>query len=100
MQALTANDVQTFYWMPNEKVGNGEVDFVFQNRFAEVVPVEVKSSRNVRAKSLHRFMVEGRSPFAIRLSELNFGIEPIAGTKAVLRSFPLYAAFCITADMK
>ncbi len=32
MQALTANNVRTFYWMPSDKVGNGEIDFVFQTR--------------------------------------------------------------------
>lgn len=95
MQALQANSIQTFYWMPSEKVGNGEIDFVFQNRRAQVIPVEVKSGRNVKARSLRRFMEEGASPFAIRLSEANFGVEPVEGTGALLRSMPLYAAYCI-----
>ena len=30
MQALAASGLSTFYWMPSEKVGQGEVDFVFQ----------------------------------------------------------------------
>lgn len=95
MQALTANGVRTFYWMRNDKVGNGEIDFVFQDGRARVIPVEVKSARNVKAKSLARFMRDGRAPYALRLSEANFGIEPIEGTDAVMRSLPLYAAFCI-----
>lgn len=95
MQALQANGIKTFYWMPSEKVGNGEIDFVFQNRRAQIIPVEVKSARNVKARSLKRFMQEGAAPFAIRLSEGNFGIEPIEGTNAVLRAIPLYAAYCI-----
>lgn len=95
MQALAANEVRTFYWMRNDKVGNGEIDFVFQDGRARVIPVEVKSARNVKAKSLARFMRDGRAPYALRLSEANFGIEPIEGTDAVMRSLPLYAAFCI-----
>lgn len=95
MQALSANEVASYYWMQTNEVGNGEIDFVFQDRMARIIPIEVKSARNVRAKSLAKFMREGRSPFAVRLSEQNFGIEPVDGMDIVLRSLPLYAAFCI-----
>lgn len=100
MQALQANGVRTFYWMPSNKVGNGEIDFVFQNRRAQVIPVEVKSARNVKAKSLRRFMEEGSSPYAVRLSEANFGIEPMAEGAGVLLSLPLYAAFCLDPSLE
>ncbi|MEC4271612.1 AAA family ATPase [Adlercreutzia sp. R25] len=96
MQALAANEVKTFYWMPSDKVGSGEIDFVFQDRRAQIVPVEVKSARNVKAKSLRKFMEEGSSPYALRLSEANFGVEKIGDSDKLLRSLPLYAAFCIT----
>ncbi len=96
MQALKANGLHTYYWMPNDKVGNGEIDFIFQDSNAQVIPVEVKSSRNVKAKSLQRFMKEGYSPYAFRLSEKNFGIEAIEGIDAKMRCLPLYAAFCIS----
>lgn len=95
MQSLRANGIRTYYWMPSDKVGNGEIDFVFQDRQARVVPVEVKSARNVKAKSLRKFMAEGRAEVAYRLSEGNFGCEPIEGTDAMLKSLPLYAAYCI-----
>lgn len=97
MQALQANGLRTFYWMPNDKVGNGEVDFVFQDRMAQVIPVEVKSARNVKAKSLMKLMREGNAPYAIRLSEANFGTNAIEGTdgEMLLRDLPLYAAFCV-----
>jgi predicted AAA+ superfamily ATPase len=94
MQSLQANDIKTFYWMPEEDSSRGEVDFVFQNDHAEVVPVEVKSARNVRAKSLQRLMAEGGSPYAIRLSEQNFS-RSTNETGTELRSLPLYAAFTI-----
>lgn len=94
MQALVANDLKTFYWMPEGSGARGEVDFVYQTREAEVVPVEVKSSRNVSSKSLARLMREGRSPFAVRISEREFGRSfDVEGHE--LRSIPLYAAHCV-----
>lgn len=95
MQALQANDVRTFYWMQSNKSNEGELDFVFQDNEARIVPVEVKSARNVRAKTLKAFVEAGRPSAAYRLSEKNFGIEPIEGTQTKLISLPLYAAFCI-----
>lgn len=95
MQALKAQGLKTFYWMPDEKVGKVEVDFVFQDRRGRGIPVEVKSSRNVRSKSLNMLIERGRSPVACRLSENNFGVTPLSGTNCALKSLPLYAAFCI-----
>ncbi len=94
MQALKAAGVKTFYWMPEGSGARGEIDFVFQTREAQVIPVEVKSARNVSAKSLARFMAEGHSPYGIRLSERDFGRTELANG-CELRSLPLYAAHCI-----
>ena len=95
MQALAANEVDTFYWMPKPTVGSGEVDFVYQTRHAEVIPVEVKSGRNVRARSLRRLVEEGRTPRAYRLSEQNFSKSVIGGTGCTLAGLPLYAAYTL-----
>ena len=95
MQSLVANGVKTFYWMRDGLVGNGEIDFVYQNEFAQIIPVEVKSGRNVKAKSLARFMQEGHAPYGIRLSLNDFGKSTVGDTAAPLKCLPLYAAFCI-----
>lgn len=95
MQALRANEVKTYYWMPNDKVGQGEVDFVFQTPLAQVIPIEVKSARNVRARSLEKLVSEERSPYAIILPESNFGKGVVKNTDCKLQRMPLYAAFCI-----
>ena len=92
MQALRSNEVRSFYWMPEGSGMRGEVEFLLQTKSAEVVPVEVKSGRNVSAKSLR--MSAGRSPYAIRLSEKEFG-KTVDDEGRELRSVPLYAAFCI-----
>lgn len=95
MQTLRANGLCTFYWMPTEKVGKGEVDFVFQDHLARVVPVEVKSGRNVRAASLELLMREGRSERAYVLSENDFGWSVNEATGCRVMRLPLYAAYCI-----
>ena len=95
MQSLRANGLQTFYWMPSEKVGQGEVDFVFQDRQARVVPIEVKSGRNVKAKSFARLIRQGRSPIAFLLSEENFSTSLDEGIGCEVARLPLYASYCI-----
>lgn len=95
MQALRANGLRTFYWMPATNAARGELDFVLQTPLAQVIPIEVKSGRNVAARSLKRFIAEAGSPCALRLSEQQFGATPIEDANCTLRSVPLYAAFCI-----
>lgn len=95
MQELLANDARTFYWMPETNAARGEIDFVIQTEKAEVIPIEVKSGRNVAAKSLKRFIASARCKRVYRLSELDFAVTEIPDTGCELRSVPLYAAFCI-----
>ena len=82
---LTINDYSTYYW---ESDRGAEVDFVIQ-REGQLIPVEVKSADNTRAKSLKVYMDTYKPAYAIKLSTKNFGFED--GKKTV----PLYAAFCI-----
>ena len=82
---LTINGYQTYYW---ESERGAEIDFVIQ-RNGELIPVEVKSADNTRAKSLEVYMETYNPAYAIKLSAKNFGFED--GKKTV----PLYAAFCI-----
>lgn len=83
--SLVANGYQAFYWQSER---GAEVDFVIQ-RDGRIIPVEVKSADNTRAKSLDEYVKTYRPDYAIKLSSKNFGFE--AGKKTV----PLYAAFCI-----
>jgi predicted AAA+ superfamily ATPase len=83
--ALTSSGHQLFYW---ESQGKAEVDFVVQLN-DDVIPIEVKSSDNVRAKSLQQFVSRYKPPFSFRISGKNFGFENN------IKSIPLYAMFCI-----
>lgn len=94
MQQLKAAGRKTFYWVPNEDSSRGEVDFVYQNEQAQIIPIEVKSARNVRSRSLKRLMALGHSPYCISLSEQNFS-QTIDDDGRKLRALPLYEAFAI-----
>ena len=82
---LTINGYKTYYW---ESERGAEVDFVIQ-RDAQLIPIEVKSADNTRAKSLNVYMNTYHPAYAIKLSAKNFAFED---QKKVV---PLYAAFCI-----
>ena len=82
---LTINGYKTYYW---ESERGAEIDFVIQ-RDGQLIPIEVKSADNTRAKSLKVYMETYKPAYAIKLSAKNFGFEDNKKT------VPLYAAFCI-----
>lgn len=82
---LTASEYKSYYWTSNR---GAEVDFVIQ-RDRRIIPVEVKSADNTRAKSLAVYINTYTPDYVIKLSTKNFGFED--GKKTV----PLYAAFCL-----
>ena len=82
---LIANEYKTYYW---ESARGAEIDFVIQ-RGGQLIPIEVKSADNTKAKSLKVYMETYNPPYAIKLSAKNFGFED---NKKIV---PLYAAFCI-----
>lgn len=82
---LTINGYHACYW---ESARGAEIDFVIQ-RGEKLIPIEVKSADNTKAKSLKVYMETYKPDYAIKLSTKNFGFQD--GKKTV----PLYAAFCI-----
>ena len=82
---LSMNGYKTYYW---ESERGAEIDFVIQ-RDGQIIPIEVKSADNTKAKRLKVYMETYKPAYAIKLSSKNFGFED--GKKIV----PLYAAFCI-----
>lgn len=82
---LSINGYNTYYW---ESERGAEIDFVIQ-REGQLIPIEVKSADNTRARSLKMYMDTYKPAYAIKLSAKNFGYED---HKKIV---PLYAAFCI-----
>jgi len=86
MQALIANGINPYYWSSS---GKAEVDFVFQDRQGNIIPLEAKSADNVRSKSLRSYRDIYKPDYSIRVSARNFGFEN------GIKSIPLYAVFCL-----
>jgi predicted AAA+ superfamily ATPase len=86
MQALVSNGISPYYW---SSPGKAELDFVFQDRQGNIIPLEAKSADNVRSKSLRTFAAAYNPPYSIRVSAKNFGFENN------IKSIPLYALFCL-----
>ena len=82
---LSINGYHTYYW---ESKRGAEIDFVIQ-RDGQLIPIEVKSADNTRAKSLKVYMDTYKPSYAIKLSTKIFAFED---NKKIV---PLYAAFCI-----
>lgn len=84
-QAFAAKRIPLYYWKNDNAA---EVDFVVQQG-VNVIPVEVKSGKNIRSRSLMLFVKQYHCPYAIRISQKNFGFENN------IKSVPLYAVFCV-----
>ena len=68
---LTINGYNTYYW---ETERGAEIDFIIQ-REGKLIPIEVKSADNTRAKSLKIYMDKYKHDYAIKLSMKNFSFE-------------------------
>ncbi|MCL2058092.1 MAG: ATP-binding protein [Oscillospiraceae bacterium] len=82
---LIANDYPCYYWTSER---GAEVDFIIM-REGKIIPIEVKSAENTKAKSLSAYISSYKPEYAVKLSALNFGFTD--GKKTI----PLYAAFCL-----
>ena len=78
----TAGVSPLFYW-GREGSGIAEIDFITQEN-GEIVPIEVKSAKNTKAKSLKVYMDEYQPAHIVRTSLANYGVF------GNLYSVPLY----------
>ena len=81
----------TLYYYQSE--GKAEVNFVVQNRMGQIIPIELTTKTNSKAKSLSVLMKKFTVPQAYRITENNFSI------KKDIRYIPIYAIFCLN-DVK
>ena len=73
-----------------DSVSPEEIIKVLESFYNEkIIPIEVKSSENVKAKSLQSFIKQYSPEYSIRISSKNFGMENN------IKSVPLYATFMI-----
>lgn len=64
-QLMASRGVNPYYWTAEKS--SGEIDFIFQSG-SNIVPLEVKASENLQAKSLKSFCQKYNPTYAIRTS--------------------------------
>jgi len=84
-QAFTVKNYGLYYWTND---GSAELDFILQ-KDGDIIPVEVKTGRRTKSKSLNYYAEKYKPPYAVRISSKNFGFENN------IKSVPLYAVFCL-----
>lgn len=85
-KTLIENGFAIYYF---QSEGKAEVNFIIQNRMGQIVPIEITTKTNTKAKSLSFFMKKYTVQQAFRITENNFA------TKKDIRYIPVYAAFCL-----
>ncbi len=85
---LAYHDVKTrlqlFYWHRETRGSNAEVDFIIQEN-SKIIPVEVKSSKAGRMRSLHLYLESHpETPYGLKISENSFSQHKN------IREIPLY----------
>ncbi len=89
-KSLTEAAYPLYYYQSD---GKAEVNFVMQNRMGKIIPIEIATISNSKAKSLSVFMKKFTCLEAYRITENNFS------TKKEIRYLPIYAIFCLN-DLK
>lgn len=85
-KALAEAGYALYYY---QSEGKAEVNFVIQNRMGKIIPIELITKSDSKAKSLSVFMKKFTVMEAYRVTENNFA------TKKEVRYIPIYAMFCL-----
>lgn len=80
------------FWVREEKDTNSEVDLVYRHG-SYIIPIEIKSGKQGRLRSLHQFVERTNHPYAVRMSANEFAVEKVktpAGVQYLLMNLPYY----------
>lgn len=84
---------QPNFWVREKAQSSSEVDLIVQHK-DKIFPVEIKSGKEGKLKSLHQFIDQAPHPYAIRLYAGEFKIEqhltPIKKKPYLLMNLPYY----------
>ena len=89
VQQMVARGIVPRYWTSGNRA---EVDLVAEDGSARAVPVEIKSTENVRSRSLGVYRDKYHPDRVVRVSARNFGAGEID-------SVPLYAVGCLADEL-
>jgi len=82
------------FWVREEKDSNSEVDLVYQHG-KYIIPIEIKSGKQGKLRSLHQFVERTNHPYAVRMFANEFLIEKVKtpqGKPYILMNLPYYLA--------
>ncbi len=80
------------FWVREKKQSSAEIDFIIPYK-NKLIPVEVKSGKSGKLRSLHLFMDKTSHVFAVRIYNSNFSIietKTITGKTFYLMNLPFY----------
>ncbi|OIO73200.1 MAG: AAA family ATPase [Elusimicrobia bacterium CG1_02_37_114] len=90
--------VKPIFWVREKKQSHAEIDFLY--RFKEyIIPVEVKSGKEGKMRSLHQFMNYAEHPYAIRLYSGEIKINKARtpdGKVFYLLNLPYFCISCLS----
>jgi len=85
-QSFVANCLKLNYWKSKK---DAEIDFLL-NIDGNVIPIEVKSATNAKAKSLKIYIEKYNPKYSIKISSRNFGFVNN------IKSIPLYSVYLLS----
>ena len=93
MATDTGLDCRPIFWVRDKTQSQAEVDFILQFG-RDVVPVEIKSGKAGKLRSLHEFMIRADAPLAVRLYAGKSFLQDVSsdGSSYKLLNMPYYAA--------
>jgi predicted AAA+ superfamily ATPase len=98
MSLNTTKSVKPIFWVREKNQSSAEVDLVVQfNKM--VIPIEIKSGKEGKLKSLHQFIEGAPHPYAVRMYAGKFSIEEHStrsGKKYFLMNMPYYLSTKLT----
>lgn len=80
------------FWVREERARSSEVDLVYRYK-KYIIPIEVKSGKQGRLRSLHQFIERTSHPYAVRMYAGEFNIENAktpGGKPYLLMNMPYY----------
>ena len=89
VQQMVARGIEPRYWTSGNRA---EIDLVVEDGSAKAVPIEIKSTKNVRSRSLGVYRNRYEPDRVVRVSARNFGTGDV-------ESIPLYAVGCLADDV-
>jgi len=92
MSLNTTKDTKPVFWVREKRQSSAEVDMVIPYE-KWLIPVEIKSGKEGKLKSLHQFIEEAPHPYAVRMYAGKFSIDQHttrSGKKYFLMNLPYY----------